>query len=94
MDASNPIETTNFSGRGSSNVIFSTIHEEKHFTEEAFTKEPNEFQRLFELKKNEDQNNIKNGDYDPEFKTILLSSSENNNRYILQAYANVSVPIN
>jgi hypothetical protein len=30
-----------------------------------FTK-GNEFQRLFELKKNEDQNNIKNGDYDPE----------------------------
>jgi hypothetical protein len=50
MDASNPIETTNFSGRGSSNVIFSTIHEEKHFTEEAFTKEPMNFNDYLNLK--------------------------------------------
>ena len=92
MDASNPIETTNFSGIGSneSNFLAQYTRREEHFTEEAFTKEPNEFQRLFELKKNEDQNNIKNGDYDPEFKTILLSSFENNNRYILQAYESIS----
>jgi hypothetical protein len=39
MDASNPIETMNFSGRGSNESNFSTIHRrEEHFTEEAFTK--------------------------------------------------------
>jgi hypothetical protein len=53
MDASNP-ETTNFRGSNESNFL--AQYREEHFTEEAFTKEPNEFQRLFELKKNEDQN--------------------------------------
>lgn len=92
MDASNSIETINFSGKGSneSNYLAQYSRREENFTEEAFTKEPTEFQRLFEIKKQEDQNNIEVGDYDPEFKTILLSSFENNNRYILQAYANVS----
>jgi hypothetical protein len=75
------------SGRGSNESNFSNTPEEKSI----LLKKPprsNEFQRLFELKKNEDQNNIKNGDYDPELKRYYCSS-ENNNRYILQAYANV-----
>jgi thiol-disulfide isomerase/thioredoxin len=91
MDASNPIETINFSGQGSNESTFLAEYTSRddNFTEEAFTKEPNEFQRLFDIKKQEDQNSIENGDYDPEFKAVLLSSFANNNSYVLQAYNNV-----
>lgn len=92
MDATKFIESVLYTGKGSdeSNFLAQYIRREENFTEEAFTKEQSEFQKLFELKKKEDLANLEVGDYDPEFKKILLASFENNNRYILQAYESVS----
>ncbi|MFT5253833.1 MAG: thiol-disulfide isomerase/thioredoxin [Flavobacteriales bacterium] len=92
MDATKFGESILYTGKGSdeSNFLAQYSRREENFTEEAFTKEKSEFEKLFEIKKKEDQANLEVGDYDPEFKKILLASFENNNRYILQAYESVS----
>jgi hypothetical protein len=80
--------------RQQSNFLAQYTWREEHFTEEAFTKEPNEFQRLFELKKNEDQNNIKNGDYDPEFKRYYCLHPKTTTDTFCKRMPMCPVPIN
>jgi CRISPR/Cas system-associated protein Cas5 (RAMP superfamily) len=59
-----------YSGKGSdeSNFLAQYSRREENFTEEAFTKEQSEFQKLFEIKKKEDRANLEVRDYDPELK--------------------------
>ena len=92
FDADRFDKSITYSGKGSdeSNFLAKFGIREEVFTEEAFAKEPDEFQRLFEIKRIQDRESIENGNYDPEFKTIILSSFTNNDRYILQAYQSVS----
>lgn len=91
MDAAKFGESILYTGKGSdeSNFLAQYTRRQENFTQEAFTKEESDFQKLFEIKKKEDRANLESGDYDPDFTKILLASFENNNRYILQAYESI-----
>lgn len=81
-----------YKGKGSeeSNFLAQYSIREEIFTDMAFAKEPNEFNTLFELKRKEDRESISKGNFDPEFKKIILSSFDNNDRYVAQAYENIT----
>ena len=64
------------------------INEEK-FSETAFAKEPADFEKLLVDKSAKERESLQKGNYDPEFKTLILSSLTNNDRYTLQTYKNV-----
>jgi thiol-disulfide isomerase/thioredoxin len=64
------------------------INEEK-FSETAFAKEPADFEKLLVDKSAKERESLQKGNYDPEFKTLILSSLTNNDRYTLQTYKDV-----
>ena len=92
LDANEFDETIVYKGKGvnESNFLAQNALKEERFGKEAFSKEVNEFNVLFESKKKSDLEAIQKGDFDPEFKTKILNSIDNNNKYILQMYESVS----
>lgn len=88
MDAKEFDETIVYKGKGvaESNFLAQYALKEEQFQKEAFTKEATVFNTLLEAKKKSDLESLEKENYDPEFKKALLSSFEQSNQYVLQAY--------
>ena len=88
MDAKEFDETIVYKGKGVNESNFLAKHslDNEKFLEQAFTKEKPEFTAFLEQKIKSDIATIEKGDYDPEFKKVLLGSFEQFSQYVVQEY--------
>ena len=88
MDAKEFDETIVYKGKGVNESNFLAKHslDNEKFLEQAFRKEKPEFTAFLEQKIKSDIATIEKGDYDPEFKKVLLGSFEQFSQYVVQEY--------
>nr|WP_315220163.1 TlpA disulfide reductase family protein [uncultured Flavobacterium sp.] len=92
MNAKEFDESIVYKGKGvnESNFLAQYALNNEKFQAEAFLKEPAEFTALLEQKKKVDTEAINKGDFDAEFKKVLLDSFEQFNQYAFQQYSSAS----
>ncbi|MDX6181164.1 TlpA disulfide reductase family protein [Flavobacterium sp. Fl-77] len=92
MNAKEFDESIVYKGKGvnESNFLAQYALNNEKFQAEAFLKEPAEFTALLEQKKKADTEAINKGDFDAEFKKVLLDSFEQFNQYAFQQYSSTS----
>lgn len=92
MNAKEFDETIVYKGKGVNESNFLAQHalSDEKFQTEAFLKEPAEFGTLLEQKIKEDVETVNKGDFDAEFKKILLGSFDQFKQYAFQQYSSTA----
>ncbi|KAF2336242.1 TlpA family protein disulfide reductase [Flavobacterium daemonense] len=88
MNAKEFDETIVYSGKGvnESNFLAQQALRNENFENEAFSKEPAEFQVLLEAKKKADNESLEKGRFDPAFVTAMLGNFKNFTQFSLERY--------